>query len=78
MVSALQRARAATPGTQGKPDRGLATLSGSTCTRYQHGCNRILKHANKRHDERVGGGGGGSPWSFSGEDFGGVLLLLLL
>lgn len=55
MVSALQRARAATPGTQGKPDRGLATLSGSTCTRYQHGCNRMCAFSNMQTNAMMSG-----------------------
>lgn len=56
MVFALQRARAATPGTQGKSFRALATLSGSTCAHYKHRCDsmcvgtRTLKHASVRQE----------------------------
>lgn len=46
MVLTLQRAHAATPGTQGKSVRALATLSGSTRTHGKHRRNSMCAGAN--------------------------------
>lgn len=46
MVLTLQRAHAATPGTQGKSVRVLASLSGSTRTHGKHRRNSMCARAN--------------------------------
>lgn len=56
MVLTLQRAHAATPGTQGKSVRALATLSGSTRTHGKHRRNSMCAGANMQTNAAAGGG----------------------